>query len=112
VTAGAAVGLLYAVRPGIVVNGATSPRVWLVVLTLLASSRGLALLLRRTTGCTRLASAASSMFVVTVALLLLLPSFRQRTVDEPLPLAAAVEAGTPAPPAAALPAAPAAATAA
>jgi hypothetical protein len=110
-TAGAAVGLLYAVRPGIVVNGATSPRVWLVVLTLVASSRGLALLLRRTTGRTRLASAASSTLVVTVALLLLLPSFRQRTVEEPFPVAAVDAAVTPSRPAAARPAAPAAALA-
>jgi hypothetical protein len=111
VTAGAAVGLLYAVRPGIVVNGATSAHVWLVVFTLLASSRGLAVLLRRTTGRARLASAASSTLVVTVALLLLLPSFRQRTVDEPFPVAAVEAAVTPAPPTAARPAAPAAATA-
>jgi hypothetical protein len=111
VTAGVAVGLLYALRPGVVVNGVTSPRVWLVVLILLASSRGLALLVRRTTGRTRLASAASSTLVVTVALLLLLPSFRQRTVEEPFPVAAVEAAGTPAPPAAAPPAAPAAALA-
>jgi hypothetical protein len=112
VTAAAAVGLLYVVRPGIVVNGATSPRVWLVVLTLLASSRGLALLLRRTTGRTRLASAASSTLVVTVALLLLLPSFRQRTVEEPFPVSAVAPAAEPAPLPAASPAAPAAPTAA
>jgi hypothetical protein len=94
-----------------VVNGATSPRVWLVVLILLASSRGLALLLRRTTGRTRLASAASSTLVVTVALLLLMPSFRQRTVEEPFAVAAVDAAVTPSPPAAAPPAAPAAALA-
>ena len=77
--------VLYAVRPGVVENGLRSPRVWLVALGLLAAARGLALLLRRTTGRPRLAAVASGLLVAVLGLALLAPSFRQRTLEEPFP---------------------------
>lgn len=90
---GAGVGLLYALRPGVVENGVRSPRVWGAVLLALVVSRLVALAVRRTTGHAGAAGLAGVLVLALIGALLLAPSFRQRSVDEPFPEVAAVAAG-------------------
>ena len=98
VVVAAGVAALHALRPGVLENGVRSPRVWLAVLVTLLLARGAALLVRHRTPWPRAGAVASTLVVALAAVLLLAPSFRQRTVDEPFP-AVAVAAAAPAAPA-------------
>ena len=79
-----AVGVLYAVRPGVVENAARSPRLWLLLAAVLVGAGLLALLVRRVTGRPRVAALASNVVIAVAVVALLAPSFSQRTLDEPL----------------------------
>ncbi len=79
---------LYLVRPGVIENGVRSPRVWLAVAVIVVVARLVGAAVRRTTGRPAVASAASTLVVAAAATALLLPSFQQRTLDEPFPAAA------------------------
>lgn len=78
---------LATVRPGVVVNGARSPRVWLVLLGVLLGARLLRWLVSRLTGSRSLATGLTAVSTLVVVALLLAPSFRQRTVIEDDPFA-------------------------
>jgi hypothetical protein len=100
----AVVAVLWLVRPGVVENGARSPRVWLAVVGVLLAGRLTAYAVRRATGRARAATVASSAAMALLGAALLAPSFQQRTLDEPFPaLAAAPAPPGPAEPAAAPP---------
>ena len=90
-----AVGVLYALRPGVVENGVRSPRLWLVVVGIVLGARLVAVVVRRVTGRPRAASLASNAVVAVAVVALLAPSFTQRELDEPLAATAgpAVTAG-------------------
>ena len=79
-----AVAAVYALRPGVVENGLRSPRLWLLVIGVVLAGRLLAWGLRRTTGRPRAAALASNALVAGAVVVLLAPSFLQRTLDEPL----------------------------
>ena len=79
-----AVGLLYAVRPGVVENGVRSPRLWLLVVGVVLAARLVSLLVRRLTGRPRAAAVAAVVLLVAAVVALLAPSFSQRELDEPL----------------------------
>lgn len=79
-----AVGVLYAVRPGVVENGVRSPRLWLVVVAIVLVARLVSVGVRRATGRPRAASLASNAVVAVAVVALLAPSFTQRELDEPL----------------------------
>jgi hypothetical protein len=93
--AAAVVGLLYAMRPGVVENGARSWRVWVAVLLALVAARLVAVAVRRTTGRARTASLAGNLVLALIGAVLLAPSFQQRTADEPFPAVAAAASGSP-----------------
>jgi hypothetical protein len=92
-----AVAVLLVLRPGVVLNGVASPRVWLLVLAALVGARLLRRLVLRLTGSRSWAQGSSSVALLLVVVLVLAPSFRQRTVEEPDPFAAtpAATAGPP-----------------
>ena len=79
-----AVGVLYAVRPGVVENGVRSPRLWLLVVGVVVAARFVSLVVRRLTGRPRAAAVASNVLVAAAVVALLAPSFSQRELDEPL----------------------------
>lgn len=89
-----AVALLYAVRPGVVENGVRSPRVWFVVLAVVLGAQVVRLGLGRVTGRPGLAAGVSTALTAVVGVVLLAPSFQQRTLDEPFPVSVAA-ASTP-----------------
>ena len=92
-----AVGLLYAVRPGVVENGVRSPRLWLLVVGVVLAARLVSLLVRRLTGRPRAAAVAADVLLVAAVVALLAPSFSQRELDEPLVVADSAGAGSPPP---------------
>jgi len=83
-----AAAVLLVLRPGVVLNGLASPRVWLLVLAVVVGARLLRWLVLRLTGRPSWAAGASAVAVLVVVALVLAPSFRQRTVEEPDPFAA------------------------
>lgn len=87
---------LWLLRPGVAENGVRSPRAWLAVVAVLLLARLVRALSLRLGGRRRLGSALSGAVVATAAVALLLPSFQQRTLDEPFP-AALAEAAAQAP---------------
>lgn len=94
-----AVAALFALRPGVVLNAARSPRAWLVVLAVLLAGRLVRAVLVRTTARPRLAVGGQMLVVGLLVVVLVAPSFRQRTVVEAFPAAAAapVPAASPVP---------------
>jgi hypothetical protein len=96
----AVVGVLYVLRPGVVENGLRSPRVWVTVLLALVASRLVAFLVRRTTGRARTSAVAGNLVLAVIGVVLLAPSFQQRTVEEPFPTLEQVAATAPTPAAA------------
>lgn len=95
----AALGVLAALRPGLLLAAAGSPRAWLVVLAVVVAGRFVGAGLHRLTGRPRLAGAGQLLLVGVVAVALVAPAFRQRTLveDFPTPSAAAAAAADPAP---------------
>lgn len=83
-----AAAVLLVLRPGVVLNGLASPRVWLLVLAVVVGARLLRWLVLRLTGRPSWAAGTSAVAVLVVVALVLAPSFRQRTVEEPDPFAA------------------------
>ena len=100
----AGVGVLWLVRPGVVTNGARSPVLWLVVVSVVVGAKLLGLLVRRITGRRAAGTAASVTAGLVASYVLLAPSFTQRTLEEPFPdlepVAAAPQLPTSAPQAA------------
>ena len=84
--AAAAVTALLLVRPGFVAQSVRSPLAWLTVLGVLLLVAATRYVVRRTVG-PRAAAAAGLVVVLAATLLLVGPSFRQRTLNEPLPAA-------------------------
>lgn len=80
-----AVLLLHGLRPGLVENGARSPRVWLVAGGVLLAGRVVAAVLRRGTGRPRLAAATGLGVQLVLTAALLAPSFQQRVLVEAFP---------------------------
>lgn len=95
--AAAFLGLLALLRPGFVVQSAGSPLAWLTLLGVLLLVVGIRLVVPRA------ATAASLVVALAATVLLVAPSFRQRTLNEPLPpalqqaVAAALPSAAPAP---------------
>lgn len=100
----AGVGVLWLVRPGVVTNGARSPVLWLVLVSVVVGAKLLGLLVRRLTGRRAAGTAASVTAALLASYVLLAPSFTQRTLEEPFPdlepVAAAPQLPTSAPQAA------------
>lgn len=98
-----AVLALLAVRPGVVVNGVRSPVAWLAVAGVLLLSLAARAGLRRAGASDRAGRVVGTAVVLVCAVALLAPSFRQRTLVEQVPVAAAVATVAPSPEAAAAP---------
>jgi hypothetical protein len=84
--AAALLGVLVVLRPGFVSQAAGSPRAWLTLAGVLLLVLGTRHVVRRTVG-PRAATAAGLVVALGATALLVGPSFRQRTLNEPLPAA-------------------------
>lgn len=87
-----AAATLLAVRPGVVLNALRSPLAWLTISGVMLLSFGVRAALRRAGAPPRLTRASGTAVVLVFAVLLLAPSFRQRTLLETLPTPAAARA--------------------
>jgi hypothetical protein len=91
-----AVGVLYLLRPGVLENSARSPRAWLLVAAIVVATRLASVVVTRLTGRSRAGTVASAVVVAIAVVVLIGPSFSQRTLDEPLPASAPAGAQAPA----------------
>jgi hypothetical protein len=90
----AVLGGLALLRPGLLPSAAASPRAWAAVAAVLLAGAAVRWSLRRTR-LRRLAGPVAAACTTGLAVLLVAPSFHQRTLQEPLPLVVAAAQAAP-----------------